>query len=395
MILALQNLKKIGLFLAVSSAFIACKKDDDQKSALRARVEYSLLKDTTTYSKTNGLFLDAGGKSTVDVTEGTLRYKMFAGINTYLGLGRTSVIDSVVLKNLYSNVSNPFITAYHADFAVLNASGLQLRNVTASSWTTADAETVRKKITSDFKTMAQISASNSLLATDGTAGYLLNGSSKYMVDAKGIETAQVIQKALIGAFQLDYIGNVLLNSGLGADNYSVVSGKNYTELEHNWDVAYGTLTLNPNYLKGSTSTAKGTTESFLGSYVWEYNQDNYAKTLPAFLKGRVAVINNDKTELKAQADFIRTQLELAIAKAALGYLTKSIDAGNSVGARAHAFGEGLGFIYSLRFASKHGAGAQFSDEIVNDLTAGNGFWGLTAIKTNAAATKIKAKFNIQ
>jgi len=393
----LHNLKKVGLYLAIGAAFTACKKDDDEQKVSRAKVDYSKVTDTTTYSKTNGLFVDASGKTTVDLTEGNVRYKMFQGINSYNGraLGASEPLDSVKLKNLFSNTNSPFISTYHADYATLNASGLQLRNVVASSWSAANAEVVRKKIESEFKTMAEISTSFGVLGAQGVAGYLTNGTSKYLVTSKGIETAQIIQKSLIGAYQLDFIGNVLLNSGLDADNSTLVSGKNYTALEHVWDLAYSSLTLNPNYLRNSTSSAKGTTESFLGSYMWEYNQGNYAKILPAFLKGRVAIINNDQTELRAQALFIRTQFELAIANAALGYLTKSMDATKSDGYRAHAFGEGLGFIYSLRFASVHGANAAFSDKIISDLVgSANGFWDLTAIKTNAAATEIKAKFGI-
>ncbi len=408
----LHNLKKAGLYLAIGAAFTACKKDDDeQKVSIRAKVDYSKVTDTTTYSKTNGLFVDASGKTTVDLTEGNVRYRMFQGINTYNGraLSASAVLDSVVLKNLFSNTSSPFTAQTNpapVDFAALNSSGVQLRNVTASSWSAANAELVRKKIESEFRQMAIISASSGAIATEGTAGYLTNlaGSSKYLLDAKGIETAQIIQKSLIGAYQVDFIGNVLLGAGLEADNYSLVSGKNYTALEHVWDLAYSSLTLNPNFLRNSTETTRGTTEGFLGGYIWEYGkivysaEFNYTKILPAFLKGRVAIINNDKAELAKQALVIRTSMEKAIANAAINYLSKSVttDVTVSQGSKAHSFGEGLGFIYSLRFASVHSADAAFSDDILSGLVgSSNNFWNLTTIKANAAAAKIKAKFGIQ
>ena len=406
----LHNLKKAGLYLAIGAAFTACKKDDDeQKVSIRAKVDYSKVTDTTTYSKTNGLFVDASGKTTVDLTEGNVRYKMFQGINSYNGraLGASEILDSVKLKNLFSNTNSPFTSNYHTDYATLNASGLQLRNVVASSWSAANAEVVRKKIEAEFKTMAEISTSSGVVGGQGMAGYLtyLNpttGSlSKYLVNAKGIETAQIIQKSLIGAYQVDFIGNVLLNAGLEADNYSLVSGKNYTALEHVWDLAYSSLTLNPNFLRNSTETTRGTTEGFLGGYMWEYGkisynaEFNYTKILPAFLKGRVAIINNDKAELAKQALVIRTSMEKAIANAAWNYLKKSSEAPYSDGYRAHAFGEGLGFIYSLRFANIHGANAAFSDELINELTgSANGFWDLTPLKTASVQAKIKAKFGI-
>jgi hypothetical protein len=158
----------------------------------------------------------------------------------------------------------------------------------------------RQKIESLFDQIDAASNSVNATASQGVAGKLGN----YLVDAKGIEIAQIIQKSLIGALELDYIGNVLLDKGLTADNHSVVGDNNYTQLEHNWDEAYGLLTLNPIYLAGSTNDARGTTEFGAGSYIWEYNKANFANIYPAFLKGRVAIVNNDVAEYQRQALFI-------------------------------------------------------------------------------------------
>jgi len=276
----------------------------------------------------------------------------------------------------------------------LNASGVQLRNVTASSRASAEAEANRVALEGYFGEMADISKSVKVKAAKGVAGKLGN----YLVTTKGIEIAQIIQKGLIGALQLDYIGNVVMDKGLEADNKTLVSGKKYTSLEHNWDEAFGLLTPNPIFLEGATDAAKGAkaTESFLGSYLWEYNKASYAKIHTAFVKGRVAIVNNDKTELKTQATFIRTEMEKAIASAALGYLGKW-KTGTDDATRAHAMGEGLGFIYSLRYCTINGADANFSDAILLALigpASPNGFWDLTNDKINAASDAIKAKFKL-
>jgi len=395
---------KSSVFVALAVAGLtSCKKDKvDQEGSksLRPTIDYTKLVDGTKYDASNTIFVDAAGKTTIDLTTGNFRYRVFQGINTYGGVWKTKLVDGNVLKNMYSNTGNPFTAESNpapADFAAINASGVQLRNVTASSWDAASAEVVRKKIEADLALLATISASGNVVATKGNAGYIANnGGSKYLLDAKGLETGQLIQKGLIGAFDLDYIGNVLLNKGLEADNKTLVSGKNYTKLEQNWDEAYGSLTLNPIYLAGSTDAVRGTTESFIGSYIWEYNKTNYAKIFPAFLKGRAAAVNNDATELKAQALFIRTQMEYAIANAAWNYLKKWKD--NSLtdaGAAAHALGEGLGFVYSLRFATVHKADAKFSDDILNALiNTDGGAWDLTPAKVTAAQDAIKAKFGL-
>ncbi|SMO79958.1 DUF4856 domain-containing protein [Solitalea koreensis] len=391
-----NNVYLLGATSALLLAgFTSCKKDD-VKPSLRPAVVYTKLVEDTKYDNTNTLFVDAAGASTVDVSTGNFRYRVFQGINTYANTWKTQTVDANVLKKMFANTDNPFTATTNpapADYTALNASGVQLRNVTAASLSATDAEAVRTKIESDFTTLATISISANIPAVRGVAGYVLNASNaKTLVDTKGFETTQIIQKGLIGAFSLDYISNVLLNKGLDADNYTLVAGKNYTQLEQNWDEAYGSLTLNPIYLAGSTDSQKGTAESFLGSYIWEYNKANYAKIYPAFLKGRAAIVNNDKTELKAQALFIRTQMEKAIAAAALGYLGKW-KTGTDEGTRAHAIGEGLGFIYSLRFATIHGANAKFSDDILSALVGSSGgYWDLTNDKINAADAAIRAKF---
>lgn len=389
---------KIMLLFAVLALF-SCD-DDDETPGLRTKISYDLLTPETPYSS---LFVDATGNTTVDLAEGNTRHKMFQAINYYASssIAANAQIDAAKLKNMFSNTGNPFTNISTSSVSVvgadLNASGVQLKNVVASSKPAAEAEAARTRIEDLFNQIAAASTSISTPASKGVAGKL----GSYLVDAKGIEITQIIQKSLIGALQLDYISNVLMDEGLDADNRTLVSDKNYTALEHNWDVAYGLLTLNQVYAQGWTVDAKNPAviEFAGGSYIWEYNRANFSKIHPAFLKGRAAIVNNDKAELQAQATLIRTEFEKAIAGAALGYLKKWKDetgTGTTADAtRAHAIGEGAGFIYSLRFATMHNADATFSDNILTGLLGStNGFWDLDATKINTASDAIKAKFNL-
>lgn len=368
------------LFLAGISS---CSKTEDV-APLRTKIDYATLTATTPYSTP---FVDGSGKTTVDLSNGNNRYKMFQALNTYISssISGNKVMDATVMKNMFANTGNPF-----ADSTKLNTSGVQLRNTVASSWTTAEAEAVRVNFEATFTAIAEASKSLTATAANGKAGK----AGTYLVDGKGIELIQIFQKSMIGALQYDYIGNVLLTKGLDADNSTLVPGKTYSQLEQNWDEAYGILTLNPIFLNGSTDAVRGTTEFALGSYVWEYNKAAYAKIYPAFLKGRAAIVNNDKAELKVQADFIKAELEKAIAASALGYLGK-YTSGTTDPVRIHAIGEGLGFIYSLRFATVNGGTAKFSDDIIAGLVGSSGgFWDLTPAKINAASDAIKAKFKL-
>jgi hypothetical protein len=394
----LTALRKSAIVL-LATCFALSSCDDDVQPHLRANMDYTTLDATVPYSEQ---FKNAEGETTVDLTEGNLRFKMFQALNyqSTSAISANTTIDAAKLKKLFSNTGSPFVDITTSTISVtgatLNNSGLNLRETTASSMSDANAETVRAKIEAEFDAIATASLSVTQAASKGQAGKLGN----YLVTSKGIESAQIIQKSLIGALQLDYIGNVLLNEGLKADNHSLVGDKAYTQLEHNWDEAYALLTLNAVYLYdvekeiASTDATRATTEFALGSYLWEYNKANYAKFFPAFIKGRAAIVNNDRAELEAQATFIRTQIEKAIAAAALGYLGKWKD-GATDAIRAHAIGEGLGFIYSLRFATIHGADATFSDNILNGIVgSANGFWDIDVDKINAASDAIKAKFSL-
>lgn len=383
--------------LATCIAFSSCDESDDAKPDLRPDVDYNTLDATVPYSEQ---FKNDDGEATVDLTEGNTLHKMFQALNyqSTSSITANTGIDAAKLKSLFSNTGNPFVDISTATIKVtgadLNTSGLKLRDVTASSKSAADAEAVRARIEEEFDAIATASLSVNQAATEGQAGKL----GTYLVTSKGIESAQIIQKSLIGALQLDYISNVLFNTGLDADNSSLVGDREYTALEHNWDKAYGLLTLNAVYLydtatsTASTDATRATVEFALGSYLWEYNKTNYSKFFPAFLKGRAAIVNNDRAELETQATFIRTQIEKSIAAAAIGYLNKWKD-GATDAVRAHAMGEGLGFIYSLRFADIHGADAIFSDNLLDGLIdSEGGFWDLDVDKINTASDAIKAKF---
>jgi len=376
-----------ALFLASLTVLglSSCRDQTDLTPQLRTSIDYATLSDTATYSTR---FVDQAGAKTVDLTNGSNRLLMFRAINTYNGTAASAgaTLDATTLRNMFANTSSPF----SGTLAALNTSGVQLRNVTAASLTTTEAEKERQTIEAGFTAMANLSKSAAALASEGKAGKL----GTYLVDEKGIEWAQIIQKSLIGAFQLDYINNVLLSDkNLALDNSTVLPGKNYTALEQNWDEIYGILTANPVYGAKATATASG--ETFLGAYIWEYNRAGYTRIHPALLKGRAAIVNNDRQTLKEQVTILRTETEKAIASAALGYLGKW-KTGATDAARAHAIAEGLGFIYSLRYAKVNGGDAAFSDTVLNNLvySAPNGFWGLTNSKIDAASDAIRAKFKI-
>jgi len=371
---------------ALAFGFTSCDKNDTESApALRAKMDTASLTASSKYTES---FKDASGQSTVTLTSSNQRLDMFSEFNSYMALvavappATPSTLDVAKLRGLYANTGNYFTGAG------LNASGLSLRGTTAASFSATGAEAVRTYIDQQITKLATVSQSVNSVAVPGQAGRL----GRYLVDEKGYEVNQIIQKALIGAVLLDQIDNVLLtDNALKANNSKVVDGKTYSELEHNWDLAYGYLTSNAIM---TTDIALTPRERFLAGYLNEKNGPVSPGVYMAFLKGRAAIVNNDAAGVKAQADIIRTELEKTIALSAVSYLT-NWKAASALDVKAHALGEGLGFIYSLRFCTKYGADAAFSDAILTGLTSGSqGAWSLTNAQADVAINAIKAKFNI-
>lgn len=374
-------------------------KETVTEPAFRSSFDASRLTANTPY---DSLFIDGDGVKTVDLTEGNNRLKMFQDLLAYSGTSNsgTTKLDSNVLRDRFrgSSFSN----------SSLNGLGIQLRNVTGLSST--NPEKVRRTIEGFFAGLDVASIAIADTAKEGKAGKVFTkpntagNVSKYLLDANGLELNQLIQKGLMGAYQYDYIANVLMSDAkLGADNHHLVPGKKYTELEHNWDEAFANFTLNKVYAKGATiKTITG--ESYLARYAWEYGDKSdttnadFKKLHLAFLKGRAAIVNNNLTEVKAQALFIKTVLEKVIARAGFNYISKwKASRTSDPNAGFHQLAEGLGFVYSLRFCTVHGANDAFADDLLNKLVYGNtnGVWTLNTENADYAINAIKAKFNVQ
>ena len=387
------TLSRISSFALVAATLglASCSKDDvvsPATPALRTKMDYTVLTGTTPYTTS---FKDATGASTVDLGAAAIRLDMFTDLNNYMATvavaapATPATLDLTKLRNLYTSANAPFSTAA---LNTAGGTGVQLRDKTAASFSDANAAVVRSYMDTKLAELATASQNVNQVATPGKAGRL----GRYLVDARGYEVNQIIQKGLLGALLLDQIGNVLLApASLAALNSKVAEGKLYSEREHNWDMAYGYMTSNATMVTDINITPR---ERFLAGYLNEKNGPASPGVYLAFLKGRAAVVNNDDATLKAQADIIRTELEKTIAKSAVSYLT-NWKAAAALDVKAHALGEGLGFVYALRFCTKYGVDTAWADSVLNGLTSGaQGAWSLTNAQADAAIAAINTKFSL-
>ncbi|MFT6638711.1 MAG: hypothetical protein ACJAYP_001297 [Flavobacterium sp.] len=377
-----MRINKISLAILPALFFVATScsdNDDNQQNSVLVPETYSF---------------ERNGSSTVDYSGQSSRLLMLQEMGNYIknqGIA-DDVVDVTVLDNMYSNTNNPFSTVE------LNESGKQLKDKTASSkdyfvnlgggGSTAEQTSVRTFFESQFDDAN--AASQGATASENVAGVYLDGSSKRLLAANGLEPQQVLLKGLMGACFMDQIVNnylseaVLDESTNKADNTNkiLVAGKNYTKMEHLWDEAYG-------YVYGAGGG------KYWDSYTNQVDADsdfNYLKAdiELAFRKGRAAIVANNYAVRDAQIAIIKERLAMVPAVRGVYYLMDGkAKLVTDNGAKAfHALSEGYGFIMSLRYTNNPSTGTPYMsktevDALLAELTGGtNGLWDVDYLNTH-------------
>ena len=204
----------------------------------------------------------------------------------------------------------------------------------------------------------------------------------------------------------NYVSTSVLDEGTNIennDNGVVEDGKNYTRMEHKWDEAYGYLYGTAANPADPTSTI-GADDGFLNKYVGRVEDDAdfsgiAQEIFDAFALGRAAIVAKDYTVRDEQAEILREKISMIIAIRAVYYLQqgKLKMNENNMGSAFHQLSEGFGFIYSLQFTRQpNSSSPYFTNQEVNgfldQLTVGNGFWGVTTATLDQISETIANKF---
>lgn len=334
------------------------------------------------------------GATTVDYSGQSSRLLMLQEMGNYIKNQGTAnaVVDVTTLTNMYVNSNNPFSTSE------LNESGKQLRDKTAASkdyfvnlgggGSTVEQNNVRSFFATQFDNANAASQGNDAAAN--VAGKYLDGSSTRLFAANGLEPQQVLLKGMMGACFMDqivnnYLSTAILDEGTNrADNTNkvLVSGKNYTNMEHKWDEAYG-------YIYGAGGG------KYWDSYINQVDADSDFGTVKeeielAFRKGRAAIVANNYSVRDQQVEIIKSKLALVPAVRAVYYLKEG--KGKLVtdsGAKAfHALSEAYGFIMAIRYTQNPATEAPYMsktevDALLAELIAGtNGLWDVDYLNSH-------------
>tara|TARA_Y100000385_G_scaffold96712_1_gene100075 strand:- start:2 stop:1162 length:1161 start_codon:yes stop_codon:yes gene_type:complete len=366
---------------------ISCGSDDDGNLPLEITVpdNYEFLRD---------------GMSTVSFSGQTTRLNQVDEI--YLALN-SNTYNETQLDEMFTD------GAGFTDSA-LNGTGKNVRAKTSAGCAAGSSATQAQfdAQIADFANNVVPAWSND--ASAGIAGKLTDASRSIHVNAKGHEIDQTFVKGLIGGMTLDQIVNnylqpCQLESGSRKDdntNGVLSSGKNYTDMEHKWDEAFGYLYGQEEDAKradlGSAPNGKGTTLNKYFKKINDSNQPGIAEIVfNAFKKGRAAIVAGDYQVRDAQANIIQIHLSKVIGYKAVDYLNgymSKMAAGNTADA-FHALSEGYGFIMSLQFTN-NGSNVPYFTKAEADamLAKMDDFWTVEDSDLTIMVSDIKSKFGI-
>lgn len=282
----------------------------------------------------------------VDHVESTTIIGMMSELSTEISKGtgispatQPSPLDAAHLKNLFSNQGNPFMTN-----ASYNTCGYQIKSNCQIS-AQADLE-------SFLDSLVKVSNANGL-ASSGVAGLGLSKDAtprRFLLNANGVNYSQMFFKNTMCALILNQITARVSDNT--ADNSANISGKNYSAMEHTWDVAFGYFSV-----PDSFPTVK-TPLKYWGSYSNQVDAGLGCNKImmDAFLKGRAAISNKDLETKKAQAAIIVAQLDRMTAGAVVQELNEidiAINANDQVKV-VNAVSECLGFVMSMKYNKNPG-----------------------------------------
>lgn len=363
--------KNLLLCLLISLVLFSCGDDDENVGPkLEVPETYEFTRD---------------GSSTVSYQGQVDRLNMLSEMKSYISEGNTGEISAQKLKDMFANENNAFSDAD------LNVSSKQLKNKTFLSdvaWFEglfADAEA------------ASIAGGT---AEAGVAGRIERGNTgKFvLVNEKGQEFTQLVEKGLMGAVFYNQIYNAYLTdakTGDDVDNETIVDGKNYTEMEHHWDEAFGYWGVPVDFPNGDP-VLSDEYKRFWANYT--NGRDELLGTnemlMDAYLTGRAAIVAKQYGVKEAQKEIIYEGHELVAAATAVHYINDAIDYfGNDQGNFFHSLSEAYAFVKALQYSPKKKISQDQIDEILNtDFGTDGDFWTTTVEGLNNAKATLVAQF---
>ncbi|MBV6646032.1 MAG: DUF4856 domain-containing protein [Cyclobacteriaceae bacterium] len=355
--------------LIVSFALSSCSDDDGDDVSLDVPDTYNFTRD---------------GSSTVSFTGQTNRLDMLSEIKAYVQNGdQGQLVEEQTLLNMFANENAPFSDAD------LNTSGKQLESKTFSP-----DIAYYKDLFDQVASASAAEVASPTTASAGVAGRIERGTSgKFiLVDEKGQEFTQLIEKGLMGSVFLYQIYNVYLTDariGDDLDNETLVEGKSYTAVEHHWDEAFGYWGVPIDF----PGTLADEDRRFWANYSYgrESLIGSVTKLKNAFLTGRTAIANDVNNIKKEQRDILYQEFELMVAATVIHYINDAVSDfnGGDQGNLLHHLSEAHAFMRSLRLSPEKAISDDQINTILNsDFGTDGDLWTVTLNGLQTAKTTL-------
>ena len=359
MLVSLFRQKSIAVLgLAACVAFSSCSDDKEESPSYNIPQTYNF--------------------ENVNYSGQTDRINMLTELDAYVKTGNNgTVLDAQKMKDMYANANAPFKEAR------LNTSGKQLKDKTILS--------AQSLFESYFDAAATASLSAGSPASNGQAGLLTTAeNTKYLVDANGVEPAQIIQKGLMGAvFYFQAVESYLTpaKTGPSVDNTTITPGEG-TKMEHHFDEAFGYFGA-PIDFPANLNNLK-----FWANYSNKVNPslNSNKAIMDAFLKGRAAISAKDMKGKDEAIATIRTEWEKLVAASAILELNLANKHIADQAKKSHYLSEAMGFMMSLKYKSDR----KISDAKHQEAMAkiGTNFYNTTPADIKAAIDIISAAYGM-
>lgn len=261
-------------------------------------------------------------------------------------------------------------------------------------------EKALEKFNQSINALIELNSRKGQKAMKGKSGEIGSqvGRDIRYVDAKGLEVSELVEKQIMGIVLLDqilneHLGNhIMKNTTLKNKNTQrqKLTGKQYTELEYHWDMAYALL--------GGDN--RNGSPAFIANYmVNEFQGAEFMKGVDkrvdnAFKVGRMALKNGEYDKVDKQIGIIREDLSKLFATRCVHYLKQSsVNLDREITSPEyqkafHELSEAYGFLYAFVATRKANGTFYINDfatieQLADELLSEDGFWDKNNLKGGA------------
>ena len=376
-----SNLRSLIMITLLAMAIISCKKEDEADLPAATSGPIEELNTPSSYE----FFRD--GNSTVSYSGQTDRLNQLQELKNTIqaAADNRSYVDSTTLFAMFENQNG------NANGNFSFSSSKQLKDKTFDLDKSYFDQLLRETVA------ASDSGRSNVLAQNGKVGLMMRKSgSAMLLNQNGHELTQAIEKGLMGATFYHQIVNVYLSDskiGPSVNNKDLVSGENYTAMEHHMDEALGYFGAPVDF----TSNYQG---NGLIRYWAKYSYSSDAllglnsKLMNAYKLARAAIVANNRNILDAQVRIINEQFEVLIAATTIHYINQALNETHN-GERIHQLSEAFYFLKALRYSNisyRKFSQSELDSMLYSDF--GENLWQVNSTGLNNVKNKLSNKYNL-